>query len=58
MPQCSNSVDNQTVDAICVMLDIARNSHKAPVPKRPISANPGEKTLLCFCIYLPMHYQE
>ena len=28
---------------------------QAPVPERPLSANPGLKVLFYFCIYLPMH---
>ena len=30
----------------------------APVPKRPINANPGLKILFYFCTYLPMHFLE
>ena len=33
MPQCSNSVDNQTVDAICFMLNIARITIRPRFPK-------------------------
>ena len=30
----------------------------APVPKRPINANPGLKILFHFCTYLPMHFLD